>query len=256
MRASRSLRRTSSRGTSPLRCGPRCDTRAACRPRTGSSRPLRACACRSRRRSRSCLRDDEILAGARRMAVGILDRACREPELVKLDAARLIEREQRARAESAILARQQLRLGCAQHERAGLRARADQRRERDLERTRDLPQHVDRRCALTELDLAEHRARHAGDLREPFERQARGECANVAGSRRRSARDRLLRSARRCRNRRGAASSCATASRPWLATFGDLFLHQTQTGTQYTHTAGDTGRRADWRSSCIRRRER
>ena len=41
--------------------------------------------------------DDEVLAGAGRVRVGILDAAGREAELVELDAARLVEREQRAR---------------------------------------------------------------------------------------------------------------------------------------------------------------
>ena len=153
--------------------------------------------------------------------------AAGEAQLVELDAARLVEREQRARREAAILAGQDLRSGRAQHERTRLRARADQRRERHLERARDLPQHVDRRRALAELDLAEHRARHARDLREPLERQAapRAQAAKVGaddGREVRRSRCGCGRERRRCRR---ASSGRGALSTRWLATlFPDAFF--------------------------------
>src|SRR5262245_8367138 len=47
-------------------------------------------------------RHDEVFGGAGRVRVRVLDGTGRQPELVELDAARLVEREQRARREAAI----------------------------------------------------------------------------------------------------------------------------------------------------------
>src|SRR5438445_13598607 len=43
------------------------------------------------------LGDDQVLAGAGRVRVGVIDAAGGEAQLVELDPARLVEREQRAR---------------------------------------------------------------------------------------------------------------------------------------------------------------
>src|SRR5439155_14081706 len=113
-----------------------------------------------------------VLDGAGGVGVGVLDAAAGQAQLVELDAARLIDRKERARGELAIGRAEHARLLAAQDARARARLRRQQRREGDAEAGGDLPQHVDGGGALPELNLPEHGAADARLLRQLLQRQA------------------------------------------------------------------------------------
>jgi hypothetical protein len=104
--------------------------------------------------------------------VGALDAVGLEAQLVELDAPRLVEGEQRAGGELAIMGEEPLGPRRGQHLGATAGAAADERREGHLQRAGDLPQDVDGRRALAQLHLAEHGAAHAGSLGQALQRQA------------------------------------------------------------------------------------
>ena len=93
----------------------------------------------------------------RRVRVRVLHGAGGERELVELDVPPGVEREERARAEGAVARRQHLAVRDPEHGGAAAVAGADERRDRHPQGARDPPHHVDRRRALVELDLREHR---------------------------------------------------------------------------------------------------
>ena len=106
----------------------------------------------------------------------------REAQLVELDRPGLVEGEERAGREGAVVRREDLGPHRGHHRRPAHLAAGDQRGEGHAQGAGDLPEHVDGRRALPELDLPEHGPAHARRAREALQREAplHPEAAEVA----------------------------------------------------------------------------
>ena len=174
--------------------------------------------------------DDEVLAGAGRVRVGILDGAGGEAQLVELDAARLVEREQRARAEAAVLADVRIFDSAERSTSAPDCVRALISAENVTSSARAIfHSTLIVGALLAELDLAEHRARHAGDLREPLEREAatRAQPAQVRADDRREI-GRLRRAPQRAAPRTTSSVRADAFSRAGMPRWCDAFFFFTR----------------------------
>ncbi len=114
-------------------------------------------------------RHDEVLARPRGVGLGVLAAVTGQPELVELEGALVVGREERAGGEATVGVDDALGAGVAEDASLGPPGSRQQRGERHAEGEGDLPQRAEAWNRATELDLTEGLPADAAEARQDVE---------------------------------------------------------------------------------------